>query len=104
MTTEFSPFNIPKESFKISGISFYQNYIIGITYDTELKMELEPENAYDSTAIRIVFNGNTIGYVPNANDRIKQLCTNNINEPLKIINISKIKDITGIRVIPKCFV
>ena len=33
----------------------------------------------------------------------KNLCKENITEPLKIINIKTIKGTYGIRVIPKCF-
>ena len=33
----------PENSFLISGISFYQDNCLDIKYDTELKMELEPE-------------------------------------------------------------
>jgi hypothetical protein len=45
-------------------------------------------------------NGNIIGYVPKIS---KELCKNNIDEILKIINIKSINGIPGIRVIPKCF-
>jgi hypothetical protein len=37
----------------ISGISFYKNNCLDITYETELTMELEPDNEYDKSAISI---------------------------------------------------
>ena len=47
-------------------------------------------------------NDKIIGYVPNTNTEIKDLCKNNITE-LQIINIKIINGNYGIRVIPKCF-
>jgi hypothetical protein len=64
-------------------------------------MELEPDNEYDKSATTIKNNNKTIGYVPNS--QIKELCRDNITEPLKIINIKLINGNYGIRVIPKCF-
>ena len=89
----------PKESFKISGISFYQKYLDNINYESKLIMVKEPNNKYDSTAIKILYKDNLIGYVPN-NGFLKELCNENINEALKIINIKRIKGTYGIRVIP----
>jgi len=91
----------PDKSFLISGISFYKENVSNITYETELLMKLEPENKYDPNAICILNNDKIIGYVPNT--EIKELCKNNINEPLIIINIKVINGNYGIRVIPKCF-
>ncbi len=91
----------PEKSFLVSGISFYKDNCLDITYDTELTMELEPNNKYDKSAISIKNNNKTIGYVPNC--QIKELCRENIKEPLKIINIKLINGNYGIRVIPKCF-
>lgn len=90
----------PEESFLISGISFYKHNCCDIKYSTELKMQNELDNKYDSTAICIMNNNKIIGYVPNNH---KELCNNHIMEPLKIINIKHINDNYGIRVIPKCF-
>jgi len=91
----------PEKSFLISGISFYKENCSNITYDTELLMKPELDNKYDSFAISIMNNDKIIGYVPNS--EIKELCKNNITEPLKIINIKIINGNYGIRVIPKCF-
>ena len=91
----------PKESFLISGISFYKDNCLDITYETELIMKNEHDNKYDISAICILNNNKIIGYVPNT--IIKLLCKNNITEPLKIINIKMINGNYGIRVIPKCF-
>ena len=95
----------PKESFLISGISFYKENCINITYDTELIMKYEPHNKYDASAIfiSILSNNNIVGYVPNTSTEIKELCKNNIDEILKIINIKITNGNYGIRVIPKCF-
>jgi hypothetical protein len=91
----------PEKSFLISGISFYKENCSNITYDTELLMKHEVDNKYDPFAISIMNNNKIIGYVPNS--EIKELCRNNITEPLKIINIKIINGNYGIRVIPKCF-
>ena len=91
----------PEKSFLISGISFYKENCSNITYDTELIMKHELDNKYDPFAISIMNNDKVIGYVPNT--EIKELCKNNITEPLKIINIKIINGNYGIRVIPKCF-
>ena len=92
----------PEESFLIAGISHYKNNCLDISYETELTMELERDNEYDSSAISIMNNGKKIGYVPKK-DNIKNLCNNNIQETLKIINIKQINGNYGIRVILKCF-
>lgn len=91
----------PKKSFLIVGISNYTENCKNITYDTELTMKYEPDNLYDSSAISIIAD-KIVGYVPNISE-IKELCKQNINEPLKIINIKKVNKNYGIRVIPKCF-
>jgi len=91
----------PEKSFLISGISFYKDNCVELTYDTELLMKSEPDNKYDPTAISILHIGKIIGYVPNTN--IKIMCAECMSEPLKIINIKYINGHYGIRVIPKCF-
>ena len=91
----------PEQSFLICGISFYKENCADISYNTVLTMELEPDNNYDSSAIAIMNSGKKIGYIPNTN--IKEICKNNIQEPLKIINIKQINGNYGIRVIPKKF-
>ena len=93
----------PDESFLIAGISFFQENLHGIEHVTELYMELEPDNEYDSSAISIKIGDKVIGYVPTKPEKYKILCNEHITEPLKIINIKKIKGNYGIRVIPKCF-
>ena len=90
-----------EKSFLVSGISFYKHNCLDITYETELIMELELDNEYDKTAISIKNNNNKIGYVPNS--QIKELCKENITEPLKVLNIKLINGNYGIRVIPKCY-
>ena len=92
--------DFPEQSFLISGISFYKDNCSNITYETEILMKEEPDNKYDPTAIAIMNKDKIIGYVLN---NIKELCKNNINESLKIINIKIINGNYGVRVIPKCF-
>ena len=94
--------DFPVNSFLISGTSFYKNELLNITYETELKMKEEKDNKYDCNAICIMKDNSIIGYVPNK-DTIKDICKDNINEKLKIINIKIINGNTGIRVIPNCF-
>ena len=78
--------DFPVNSFLISGTSFYKNELLNITYETELKMKEEKDNKYDCNAICIMKDNSIIGYVPNK-DTIKDICKDNINEKLKIINI-----------------
>ena len=91
----------PEKSFLVAGISYYKDNCLDITYESELTMELEPDNEYDKSAISINHNNNKIGYVPNS--QIKELCKENLKEPLNIINIKLINGNYGIRVIPKSF-
>ena len=94
----------PLESFTISGISFYQSKLEDITYDSELTMELDPDNEYDKDAIKILYNNELIGYVPKNEENIKNIYKINIDDKLKILIISPVEingvDIKGIRVIP----
>jgi hypothetical protein len=92
----------PDESFLIAGISFYQNNLDNICDTSELYMEEEPTNKFDSTAIKILYINTIIGYVPK-NDNTKCICKENIGDKLKIINIKKVPSTNniGIRVIPE---
>ena len=92
----------PKESFLIKGISYNQDKLTNIGFDSLLSMEKEPCNKYDSKAIKIIYNNNLIGYVPNQ-EEVKKICEDNINDNLKIINIKRESDNRniGIRVIPE---
>ena len=84
-------------SFKIAGISFYEEDAKKVTYNTLLEMECDPDNQYDSTAIKIKDKDKMIGYVPNTSSTIKKMCSENINEKLKVINIKD--NPRGIRVL-----
>lgn len=95
--------NFPEESFLISGISFHQENCKDIDYESELTMVFDTENIYDKNAISISNGEKLLGYVPAKIDKYKKICSENITEPLKILNIQKIEGIYGIRVIPKCF-
>ena len=92
----------PETSFKIAGISNYKSVAEDISYSKELTMKAEPTNTYDSTAIRILLDGETVGYVPNSKD-YKDLCNARIDEPLNVINIKMIRGNYGVRVIPREF-
>lgn len=94
----FSSVEFPKESFTISGISFYQENCKNINYNAKLKMLHEEDNRFVSNAIAIYKNNTKIGYVPN-NQQLKKLCNKHINEPLFVINIKTIKNITGIHIL-----
>ena len=89
--------NFHPHSFKIAGISNYKENAKIIGYDTILEMEHEPNNPYDSSAIKIKNKDKMIGYVPNTSSSIKKMCSENINEKLKIINIKD--NPRGIRVL-----
>lgn len=78
----------PKESFFINDISFYHKNLKDINYDSVLILKKEPENEYDTEAIQILYNNNCIGYVPN-NEYIKTMCSNNIQNTLKIIDLKR---------------
>jgi len=91
----------PEKSFLISDICFYKDNCSNITYDTELFMKHQKDNEHEPFAISIMNNDKIMGYVPNT--EIKELCKNNITEPLKIIDIKIINNNYSIRVIPKCF-
>ena len=84
-------------SFKITGISHFEENAKIIGYDTILEMEYEPNNPYDTSAIKIKDKDKMIGYVPNSSPNIKKLCFENINEKLKVINIKD--NPRGIRVL-----
>ena len=88
----------PEESFKIVGISHYQECARSVTYDSELQMLHDPSNIKDNSAIAIYHNDKLLGYVPKS---YQILCNNYINEPLKVINMKAEAGIIGIRVIPK---
>tara|TARA_B110000259_G_C13698909_1_gene275488 strand:- start:77 stop:448 length:372 start_codon:yes stop_codon:yes gene_type:complete len=90
----------PKESFLIAGISHYQNNLLHINCNSELKLKLEYNNKHDDSAIQILFNDKCIGYVPN-NDFYKRMCLKNIDSNLKIINMKRESENRnfGIRVI-----
>ena len=94
----------PKESFLIAGISHYQDNMRYISLDTKLTMIKEPENKYDKNAIKIKYEDKCLGYVPNKSF-YKDLCFNNINYSLNIINIKRDKESNnyGIRVIPESY-
>jgi len=85
------------KSFKIVGISHHKENANNIKHDTLLEMEFEPDNPHDPTAIKIKDKDKMIGYVPNTLPVIKKLCSENINEKLKVINIKS--NPRGIRVL-----
>ena len=51
--------------FKVSGVSFHREVVDSLKYGEELKMVKDPENKYDSNAIKIVNSENKMcGFVP----------------------------------------
>ena len=84
-------------SFKIVGISHHKENANSIKHETILEMEFEPDNPHDPTAIKIKDKDKMIGYVPNTLPVIKKLCSENINEKLRVINIKS--NPLGIRVL-----
>jgi hypothetical protein len=97
----------PDESFTIAGISHYTENCKSITYNSVLFMKEEHDNPWDNSAIAIYSNDKQIGYVPN-NAKTKEICYNNLDSKLVIINIKNIKNNyekhgIGIRVIPDIY-
>ena len=86
----------PDTSFTISGISYYQDNIKDIEYESFLYTRFENDNEFDNTAIAIYYNNKKIGYIP---IKFKYLFPED-NMSLKIIHFGKINNIWGIRVIP----
>lgn len=91
----------PPMSFKIAGISYYQEKIKNVLLDQKLIMMKDPSNKYDKNAIKILYNNDIIGYVPKDYQKI---CLENIQTNLIVINKQSIRNITGIRVIPENFI
>lgn len=55
------------DGFKVAGLSYYwENYRDVIDPEGELNVELvpEPDNKHDPNAIKVIMNGQHIGYVP----------------------------------------
>ena len=51
--------------FKVSGVSFHREVIDSLKRGEELRMEKDPENKYDSNAIKIINSKNEMcGFVP----------------------------------------
>lgn len=97
--------DFPKESFCIAGVKFNMQNCSEVTCDTELTMEIETENEYDSSAIIIKNNGKVLGYVPSRykNPIINEMCLKHISEPLKVLKKKYISGTYSIRVIPDRF-
>ena len=91
--------SFPLESFTIRGISFYQNNAKNVGYSSDLTMKCET-NDYDKNAIAIYHKKDKIGYVPGES---KHFCMEYMAEKLHVINIKRINNIIGIRVIPETF-
>lgn len=87
-------------SFKISGISHYQNIATQIEYSSKIIMTNDYGNKYDKNAIRLDYNDKLIGYVPTYMIDKIQLCIDQGITDLKPICIKRINDVIGIRVIP----
>ena len=86
----------PVTSFLLSGVSHYKDIIESIHLDDLLKMEFEPENEYDTKAIKISKNNCICGYVPKD---IKEKIISYVPSDVKVIDKRYIKeDIYSLRV------
>lgn len=88
-------------SFKIVGISNYQDEVRDLVLGDALSMLWDHNNIYDPKAIKIIFDDKMIGYVPNQNIKIKDYCFNHLEQELIVINKQSIHNKVGIRLIPK---
>lgn len=90
--------DVPDESFLIAKGGKYQQNMIGITPDTELYVQLNPNGKSTSDRLIVTLNSNMIGFVPAKN---VDIVSEHIDEPLQIISMHTICGITGIRVVPQ---
>ena len=54
-------------SFSVAGVSFRKHYVrqvMDVSEGTEVKLVPEPDNRYDSGAVKVVVRGVHVGYVP----------------------------------------
>ena len=68
--------NFPEESFLIAGISYYQQNLTDIDFDSEIIMKLEPENKYDRSTPMPICDGSSKegrGLCPSANQATNQV-------------------------------
>lgn len=51
--------------FKVSGVSFYQDIVNSLKEDEQVFLEKDPENKYDSNAIKLINSkGEMFGFIP----------------------------------------
>jgi hypothetical protein len=82
----------PTNSFLISGVSFYTDAVRNVTNKTTLTAIAEPDNPYDSNAIKIMNGTEQVGYVPKGSQPV---VTN--GQSLRVFHIKG----GGIRVVPE---
>ena len=64
MTANQNQIKIP-QFFNLRGVSFYQETINNLKNNDTLHLEKDPENKYDSNAIKVLDeNGNMCGFIP----------------------------------------
>lgn len=88
--------DIPDESFLVAKSGKYQRNMMGLTPDTELYVQLNPNNKSNSDRLIVTLNSNMIGFIPAKN---VDVVNEHIDEPLQIISMHTICGITGLRVI-----
>lgn len=81
----------PEKSFKIAGISKYQDVAHKINHNDQLEMKAEPENKFDNKAIAIYFNNEKVGYMPK-DYKLRDYYLENTNEKLIVINKKLLTD------------
>ena len=62
--------SFPENSFLISGVSFYADSVRKVTHTSILTAIAEPDNPYDSNAMKIMNGAEQIGYVPKGSQSV----------------------------------
>ena len=93
--------SFPEMSFKIAGVSNYQDEVSNLILGDILTMVWDCDNIYDAKAIKILHDEKMVGYVPNNNEKIKKYYFENLDQELIIINKQSIHGKSGIRVVLK---
>tara|TARA_B110000483_G_C18100366_1_gene505586 strand:- start:43 stop:354 length:312 start_codon:yes stop_codon:yes gene_type:complete len=99
MTTEST--RIPTV-FKVSGVSFCKTVVETLENDQVIKLEKDPDNKYDSNAIKILNSENQmVGFVPKQFNQaiLKKFEKISTKYTLKVKNIHKWDGPTGLEVV-----
>ena len=99
MTTEST--RIPTV-FKVSGVSFCKTVVETLENDQVIKLEKDPDNKYDSNAIKILNSENQmVGFIPKQFNQaiLKKFEKISTKYTLKVKNIHKWDGPTGLEVV-----